>query len=389
MGSSSNEEAAQCWEADVAIIGAGPAGTAAAAHLGQLGVKDVVLVDRHDFPRDKTCGSGISPKGIETLRQLGVWDDVQPQSYRISGIRIVTPNGHESWQSAGEVAQAVVCNRRVLDNILLDRAKGFGVTFVPHFTASDLLKDGDRVVGFTDRKGRTVRARYVMVAGGSHCRVGVDTTRPRRVIQAIMGWWDGVPFRPHHVEMIFDKMVSPYYGWLFPEGNDRVNIGITYEDPVDAGSGRHPKDKKNARELFQRFLDKHYAQRLAHGSQVGAWKGHPVVYSYSIDRLASPGRIVIGEAGLMTHPATAEGIYQGMRSGMFGAEAVADVLGGRQTEALAMAEYEARCRRAFHLSFLGGAIFRAALKTPIMDWLVKAGETPLVGSATAKLMANM
>jgi 2-polyprenyl-6-methoxyphenol hydroxylase-like FAD-dependent oxidoreductase len=63
----------------VVVIGAGPAGTAAAIHLGQLGVRDVVLVDRHDFPREKTCGSGVSPKGIDVLKALGVWENVTPQ----------------------------------------------------------------------------------------------------------------------------------------------------------------------------------------------------------------------------------------------------------------------------------------------------------------------
>ena len=58
---------------NVVIVGAGPAGTACAAHLGTLSVGDVVLTDRRDFPRDKTCGSGLSPKGIKTLRDLGVW----------------------------------------------------------------------------------------------------------------------------------------------------------------------------------------------------------------------------------------------------------------------------------------------------------------------------
>ncbi len=67
-------------DCDVAIIGAGPAGTAAAAHLGRLGIRDVVLVDRADFPRDKTCGSGISPKGIGVLKELGVWEDVEPHA---------------------------------------------------------------------------------------------------------------------------------------------------------------------------------------------------------------------------------------------------------------------------------------------------------------------
>ena len=78
-----------------------------------------------------------------------------------------------------------------------------------------------------------------------------------------MGRWDGVPFRPHHVEMIFDKLVAPYYGWLFPEGPNRVNIGICYRDP---------KLARNARQLFRNFLDKHYGARLSKAQEVGSWK---------------------------------------------------------------------------------------------------------------------
>ena len=126
-------------DADVVIVGAGPAGTAAAAHLGQLGMKKVVLVDKHDFPRDKTCGSGISPKGIDVLKALGVWDDVKGETYRINGLRLITPNGHESWQHAGDALEAVVCQRRTLDHLLLKRATSAGVRFLPHFTADALL----------------------------------------------------------------------------------------------------------------------------------------------------------------------------------------------------------------------------------------------------------
>lgn len=368
-------------ETDVVILGAGPAGTAAAAHLGTLGVRRVTLVDRHDFPRDKTCGSGISPKGIEVLKELGVWADVEPHAYPITGIRLVTPGGLESWQSGGDKAQAVVCHRRVLDHVLLKRALSRGVAFVPHFDAAETIEEGGRVRGIRARDGREVRARYVLVAGGSHCRVGLPEMRPRRVIQAIMGWWDDVPFRPHHVEMVFDRMIEPYYGWLFPEGERRVNIGITYEDGADK--------KKNARELFAQFLDKHYGERLRGATQVGGFKGHPVVWSYRIDKLTAPGRVVIGEAGLMTHPATAEGIYQGMRSGMLGAEAVADVLSGRLSEAEAMGVYEKKCKRTFQLSFLAGGVFRKLVRTDALDWMVRITDAPLVQSATAKLMAQM
>lgn len=369
-------------DADVAILGAGPSGTAAAAHLGTLGVRRVVLVDRHDFPRDKTCGSGLSPKGIGVLKELGVWSEVEPHAYPITGIRLVTPGGHESWQSAGDVAQAAVCHRRTLDHILLKRALARGVTFLPHFDATQTIEEGGRVVGIRARDGREVRARYTLIAGGSHCRVGLPEQRPRRIIQAIMGWWEGVPFRPHHVEMIFDRMNEPYYGWLFPEGDTRVNIGITYEDGPNGS-------KKNARELFAQFLDKHYGERLKNATRIGALKGHPIVWSYDIEKLTAPGRLVIGEAGLMTHPATAEGIYQGMRSGMLGAEAVADILVGGQSEESATERYEQRCQRAFRLSFLGGGAFRRLVRTDALDWMVRLSDTPLVQSATAKLMAQM
>jgi len=375
--------------ANVVILGAGPAGTAAAAHLGMLGVRNVVLVDRHDFPRDKTCGSGISPKGIATLKELGVWHEVEPASYRISGIRIVTPSGYESYQSAGDLADAVVCQRRTLDHILLKKALARGVQFIPNYDAAEVLTEagsedrvGGRICGIKSRDGREIRAKYVVIAGGSHCKVGLPEKRARRTIQAIMGWWEGMEFRPGHVEMIFDRMIAPYYGWLFPESEARVNIGITYEDPSDG-------PKHNARELFTRFLDAQYKERLKGATQIGAWKGHPIVWSYDVEKLTQPGSIVVGESGLMTHPATAEGIYQGMRSGMLGAEAISDVMSGRMSEAASFAHYETRCKKAFHLSFLGGGVFRKLVRTNALDWMIKAGDQPLMKATTAKIMAAM
>ncbi|MBL9025466.1 MAG: NAD(P)/FAD-dependent oxidoreductase [Myxococcales bacterium] len=365
--------------ADIVIVGAGPAGTAAAAHLGQLGVKNVVLLDKHDFPREKTCGSGISPKGIEVLRSLGVWEDVRREAYPIHGLRLVTPEGREAYQSAGDQMAAVVCARRVLDHLILKRALDSGVEFVPFFTADSLIEEGGRVVGVRAKDGREVRARFTLVAGGTHCRLGPERDS-RRMIQAIMGWWEGVPFRKGHVEMVFDPMVLPYYGWLFPESDERVNIGICYEE---TGT------KRNARELFQQFLDKQYGRRLAGAKQLGAWKGHPVAYSYEIEKLTSPGRIVIGEAGLMTHPATAEGIYQGMKSGMIAAEVLRSVFHAGVPETEALVEYERRCKATFRLSFLGGGLFRNLVKTPALDWLVRASETPLVKHTAAKIIAAL
>ncbi|UQA55161.1 NAD(P)/FAD-dependent oxidoreductase [Polyangium aurulentum] len=366
-------------EAEVAILGAGPAGTAAALRLGQLGVKGAVIVDKADFPRDKTCGSGISPRGIEVLRTLGVWDRIEPESYRINGIRIVTPGGYESYQSAGATVEAVVCQRRVLDHTLLKEAVSLGARFVPDFTASSLIEEGGRVRGFVAKDGRTVRARYTVIAGGTHLRLGVSP-RPRRLVQAIMGWWDGVPFRPNVLEMVFDRSIAPYYGWLFPESDERVNIGITYWDPGH---------EKNARSLFQNFLDKHYGQRLAGARQVGGWKGHPVAHAFRIESLWGPGRVIVGEAGLMTHPSTAEGIYQAMYSGMRAAEAIADIVASRLREDDAFTRYERGCQKRFLPSFLAGGAMLGLVQTPVFEWLVRAGDSPMVKSAASKLLATV
>ena len=375
ISSSSNGEVIR---ADVGIVGAGPAGLATALHLGQLGVKRVVMVDRQDFPRDKTCGSAISPKGRDVLEALGVSEAVSAASHVVNGLRLVTPRGHEVVVSSPQDA-ALICNRRILDHLLLQKAQQAGTRFLGNFEVSHLLQRGDRVVGFRGADGREVRANYTVVADGAHTRFACDRG-PRRLIQAIMGWWEGVPCQPHHIEMIFDDQVAPYYGWLFPESDDRVNIGICYDDHWLEG---------NARQLFQAFLDKHYRDRLSGARQIGAWKGHPVSYATTFTKLTSPGRIVVGEAGRMTHPATAEGIYQGMQSGMLAAKALRDILNRDAEPTQVLRAYEQACQSAFRLSFRGAGLWRKFVDVGGLDLTVGALNRPFSRNFLARCMARM
>lgn len=368
--------------ANIVIVGAGPAGSALAVRLGAMGVPGVVLVDRHDFPRDKTCGSGVSPKGIGVLKELGVWDDVLPHSYFIRGVRLVTPGDQEAFVSAGDAATAVVCRRRELDSILLDHARRGGVTFVPNVQARSLLMEGDRVDGFSAADGREFRARITVVADGAHSRLTPDQ-RPRRLLQAIMGWWEGLRFTASHLEMIFDRMLSPHYGWLFPESESRVNIGICY-DPARVGSVT-----ENARTLFERFLEKHYGARLAGATQVGRFAGHPISYTYRVGPLASPGRLVIGEAGRMTHPATGEGIYQGMRSALLAAPALVAALADPKRERAAFRRYEWACRRAFEPSFGFAHAWHRVVRSPLLDWILSANRRMQGSSAVRRAVGTI
>ncbi len=363
---------------DVGIIGAGPAGLATALHLGQLGVKRIVIVDRQDFPRDKTCGSAISPKGRTVLEALGVSEAITAASYAISGLRLVTPRGHDVTLSSQQDA-ALICNRRILDHLLLQKAQQAGARFLGDFQVSYLLQRGDRVVGFRSADGREVRANYTVVADGAHTRFAPDRG-PRRLIQAIMGWWEGVSFPSHRIEMIFDDNVAPYYGWLFPEGEDRVNIGICYRDQ---------RLESNARQLFQAFLDKHYRERLSAACQIGNWKGHPISYETTLTRLTSPGRIVVGEAGRMTHPATAEGIYQGMLSGMLAAKALHGILDRGTEPTQALRNYERACKSAFRLPFRGACLWRQFVQVGGLDLTVGVLNRPASRNFLARCMAHM
>src|SRR4051812_47940866 len=100
--------------AQVAIVGAGPGGAAAAVELAQRGVRDVVLLDKDRFPREKTCGSGLSPNALQVIEALGIRPEVERLGYWIHGVIIKTP-GNRSMRLETDQA-AVVLLRKHFDN---------------------------------------------------------------------------------------------------------------------------------------------------------------------------------------------------------------------------------------------------------------------------------
>src|SRR5581483_10505494 len=198
--------------------------------------------------------------------------------------------------------------------------------------------------------------------------------RPKRTISTLMGWWENFDFEPGMMEMVFDKNLSPLYGWMFPETAERVNIGICM-DGEDA-SGK--KTTRNVRQVFDQFLDENYRDRLAKARQIGKFKGHPISYCTWIKDLTGDGVLYLGEGGRITHHATGEGIYHAMQSGCFAAEAVADVVSGAASEQAAWRRYTWRCRERFTFGFVMGHVLRGALKTPLFDAIAVAYNSPAV-----------
>lgn len=353
----------------VVIIGAGPGGAAAAIRLAQSGVRDIVLLDKDRFPREKTCGSALSPNGLKLAATLGIGAEVERLGYPIHSLRVVTPGNREMRLFTGEGA-AVVLLRKHFDQLLVERAQALGVEFRSGFRAHELLRHGARVVGVRSKE-EELPADYVLVADGAHSIFSTDS-RPKRTISTLMGWWEGMPFAPGTMEMIFDRELAPLYGWMFPETESRVNIGICIDGEGDDGR----KSGRNVREVFARFLERHYRERLAGAQQVGRLKGHPISYTTWIRDCTGPGVLYLGEAARITHNATGEGIFYAMQSGLFAADALAGVALGRTSEARAWSRYTWQCRQRFTFGFVLGHVLRTALKTPLFDGIAWACNSP-------------
>jgi geranylgeranyl reductase family protein len=351
------------------IIGAGPGGGAAAIRLLQRGVRDVVLVDKDRFPREKTCGSALSPNGLKLIQELGVGAEVKRLGYIIRSLKIKTPGNREMQLSTEQAA--VVLLRKHFDNLLVEQACKLGVDFRQGFKATELIREGGRVVGVRS-KDDEVRADYVLCADGAHSIFSWDT-RPKRTISTLMGWWEDFAFEPGTMEMIFDKNLSPLYGWMFPETTKRVNIGIC----IDGEEDGH-KTSRNVRDVFQQFLDDHFRDRLRGARQIGKFKGHPISYTTWIKDCTGDGVLYLGEGARITHNATGEGIYQAMQSGVYAADALADVLSGASSEAKAWRHYTWQNRRRFTFGFVMGHVLRGALRTPLFDAIAVGYNSPTI-----------
>lgn len=365
----------------VVIVGAGPGGAATAVALGQAGHRDVLLLDKDTFPRDKTCGSGLSPNCVALLDTLGLGAEVRERGYFINALRLKTPGGREMVLRSEEAA--IILLRKHFDNMLVERATSLGVGFRSGFHAKELILEGGRAVGVRSKDGEEVRADYVLCADGAHSIFSRDP-RPRRTISTLMGWWEGFPIEPGTIDMIFDKNIAPLYGWMFPEAEDRVNIGIC----MDGENADGTKVSRNVRDVFQRFLDDHYRDKLRAAKQIGRFKGHPISYTTWIDHTHGPGVIWLGEAARITHNATGEGIYQAMQSGVYAAEAIGDVLSGKLTEERAMQRYAWTCRKRFTMSFLVGHAVRAVVQTPLLDAVAGLYNSPAARDVFSRVFGS-
>jgi menaquinone-9 beta-reductase len=261
----------------------------------------VLLLDRSEFPRDKTCGDGLTPRALRVLDVMGILRDVASKGRPIDSYEVVAPNGKRTTSRTA----ALVVPRLTLDQIILERAVASGAQFRAGVTV-DAIEPMAHGVNVKTRGG-SVTARLAVIATGAATGVLTRSAilrRPPRAMLAARAYFEGVSAR-NSFQLRFGGVPQPGYGWVFPVSSDAANIGV----------GFWPKRKQQtARAAFQRFVaDLPYRQ-------TSEMRGYPIRVDFLRARTFAPRTLLVGEAAGLVNPLTGEGIDYALESGQIAAE---------------------------------------------------------------------
>ena len=320
---------------DVLVIGGGPAGAAAAYWLARHG-HAVTIVERKTFPREKTCGDGLTPRAVHQLDEMGLGDHLA-RYHRYRGLR-ATGMGRElelEWPSHPVYPQhGYVVRRRELDQMVAENAQRAGATLLLGHEAVQPIVERGFVRGATVQTyaGETldISAKYVVVADGANSRfgraLGTFRTREWPYGTAIRTYWT----TPRHAEPWIESALDvkdrngnpmPGYGWIFPVGDGTVNIGVGLLSTF--------RDFKSVNTTH--LLDA-YAHQVADRWEIDP--GNPeckatsgrIPMGGSVGPKAGPSYLVVGDASGSVNPFNGEGIDYAYETARMAAQVLHEAL---------------------------------------------------------------
>jgi menaquinone-9 beta-reductase len=309
-------------EAEIAIVGGGPAGSIAAFTLASRG-HDVILIDKRSFPRDKACGDGLTSSAVAFLYQLGL-EQVLAGAQPIDTMRLfVDWREHETITMHGPVGhpyQPCCIPREQLDHALVKMACAAGARLVHGYVTRPLHGDG-HVVGVELARGTkqmTIQSRYVVGADGATSRLrrqlGGQLPRPGTFAYAVRRYvHSDRPFTSSFeiYAPLPDNVTNYGYGWVFPTSERVANVGVGY---LSTRGLPHPRSIKELLDSFLGTLQRYQGARLGNLDLAGRAIGGPFGGDFAAEHCQLDGVIFLGDAAQATDPITGEGIDQAMRS---------------------------------------------------------------------------
>ncbi|MDW8396070.1 MAG: geranylgeranyl reductase family protein [Anaerolineae bacterium] len=348
---------------DVLIVGAGPGGSAAAHALAQRGL-NVLLLDKAHFPRDKTCGDGLTPRAVGVLDEMGVLNELCRVGQGVQRFVVVSPRRARTQAPIPTErplpVRALVVPRLILDDRLRALAVQAGAQCLEGAHVADLKPEGKGVIAEVERADKRERytASLAIVATGANTRllraIGVLKDQPK-VLVASRAYFEGVRNLEDAWTLRFDHAPMPGYGWIFPTGRDTANIGVGYfkED-------RH----QSAHRAFERFVaSPALRERLSCATRTSPVKGYPLRDDFLTAPTFSERVLLVGEAAGLVNPLTGEGIDYALESGRLAAAHAAEMLGQGDFSVESHRAYDRALRERYQ------ALFEFCLT--VRRWLVR------------------
>ncbi len=311
--------------ADVIVVGAGPAGVAAAVTIVEAG-RDVVVVDKARFPRDKICGDGLTTGALRLLQQLGLDPGDVPSWQPVDDVVVRGPSGHEVTfpLPRGQGAYAAVARRADLDDALVERARSAGAKVLDGHACTAVTEDGDGVTVAVEGVGE-MRAGFVVAADGMWSPVrrhlGLATPGYRGEWHAFRQYFTDVgPRAASELFVWFEPDLLPGYAWSFPLPGDRANVGFGIQR-----GGKVARVQEMAA-IWPRLLERPHVRAVL-GEAARAESPHrawPIPARIDEAVLASERTLFVGDAAAATDPLTGEGIGQALLTGVLAARAIVD-----------------------------------------------------------------
>jgi geranylgeranyl reductase family protein len=312
----------------VLVVGAGPAGSAAAAWAARAGL-DVVLADKATFPRDKACGDGLTPRAIAELTRLGLDDWLRGRSVNW-GLR-AAGFGQElylPWPGGSLPAYGSAVPRTELDATVRQVALDSGAVPLDDGRAVDVELAGDRVDAVVFRRAsgqHTVRCRWLVVADGARSQLGRvlgrewhrETAYGVAIRAYAMSGRSDDPWISSHLELRSPEgELLSGYGWVFPLGDGEVNVGVG-----TLATSRRPADLQ-LRRLLDLYADARRGDWQLHGD-VRAASSALLPMGGAVSGVAGPNWGMVGDAAGCVNPLNGEGIDYGLETGRL----IADLIG--------------------------------------------------------------
>ncbi|GAA2746934.1 MULTISPECIES: geranylgeranyl reductase family protein [Kitasatospora] len=322
------------YDAQVLVIGAGPAGSSAAVHLARAGV-DVLLLEKDAFPRDKVCGDGLTPRGVHQLLRMGI-DTTTPGWRRSRGMRLYC-DGRQmdvEWPTIGRYPDfGLTRSRHDFDELLANHAQASGARLLTETKVTGPVTDTTgRVVGVTaTSRGSdepvTYRAPIVIAADGASARTALATgwqRDPRTPLAtAARRYYRTDAFAKDELLHLWADLscagtggTLPGYGWLFPLADGRVNLGL-------GGVPHHQHGNTDLRATFRQWISRLPAHwNLDETTEDSPLRSAALPMGLNRRPQYRRGLLLIGDSAGMVSPWTGEGIGQAMEAAAIAADTV-------------------------------------------------------------------